>query len=145
MQLQVTRPIPPRITINTQGYSIAGEAQPTSLSARFYNMPQGADRCEFQWLATVAERAAGPDTRRTMGFFHKLHGDNQGILQYNARKSNLYEMEEAMIEEIQEMGPEWQPRLIILEQKPAPGRWSCSEYVARVRRSCPEWTSANNQ
>ena len=134
----VTKPCPPRIIVNALQFKLSGNLQPESVFLRFCTPAQFADRLEFQWLATIAVKEQGGKVNFAgAGFFHKLHGKEKAILQFDPRPTAggiMYQLEHGKITQVDAIGPEWRPVLIVLEQKPAPGKWSESEYLARLKK-----------
>ena len=129
----LTCPMPPRIIINAGPFTLQGDLQPDSISLRSFNTDQSADRHEFQWLATVAVKQENEIEPAGVGFFHKSHSAKGGIWQFDPMLRESYQPSDAKIREIEAISPKWRPVLIILEQKPAPGRWSYSEHLAHTR------------
>ena len=134
----VTKPCPPRIIVNALQFKLSGDLKPESVSLRFCTTAQFADRLEFQWLATVAvKEQVSNSSFAGVGFFHKSHGKDKTIWQFDPRPTTgagKPQLEHGKITEADDIGPEWRPVLVILEQKPAPGKWSESEYLARMKK-----------
>ena len=102
----VTKPMPPRIIINAGSFALDGDLQPTSISMRAYTVDQGADRHEFQWLATVAVKEETETVPAGYGFFHKSHSVDGDIWQFDPMPAKDYKPSDATVTNIHSISPE---------------------------------------